>query len=38
MTCSEAVQHSSSFSGKHQTLSLQMCVRQTVQLTTEFVD
>ena len=32
------VKQSSSFSRKHQTLSLQICVRQTVRLTTEFVD
>ena len=32
------VKQSSSFSRKHQTLILQICVRQTVRLTTEFVD
>ena len=32
------VKQSSSFSRKHRTLSLQICVRQTVRLTTDFVD
>jgi len=32
------VKQSSSFSRKHQTLCLQICIRQTVQLTTECVD
>jgi len=32
------VKQSSSFSREHRTLSLQICVRQTVRLTTEFVD
>jgi len=32
------VKQSSSFSRKYRTLSLQICVRQTVRLTTEFVD
>jgi len=32
------VKQSSSFSSKHRTLSLHICVRQTVWLTTEFVD
>ena len=32
------VKQSSSFSRKHRTLYLQICVRQTVRLTTEFVD
>jgi len=32
------MKQSSSFSRKHRTLSLQICVCQTVQLTTEFVD
>jgi len=32
------VKQYSSFSRKHRTLSLQICVRQTVRLTTEFVD
>jgi len=32
------VKQSSSFSRKHRTLSLQICVCQTVRLTTEFVD
>jgi len=32
------MKQSSSFNRKHRTLSLQICVRQTVRLTTEFVD
>ena len=32
------LKQSSSFSRKHRTLSFQICVRQTVRLTTEFVD
>jgi len=32
------VKQSSSFSRKHRTLSLLICVRQTVRLTTEFVN
>jgi len=32
------VKQSSSFRRKHRTLYLQICVRQTVRLTTEFVD
>jgi len=32
------MKQSSSFSRKHQILSLQICVRQTIRLTTEFAD